>query len=299
MVPTHSIAYAEMGSSRSGCASHARSMTAMRLLAILALTLATLLPGSAFAYDLPGFDLKLGVRGGAGFSLVTEPSGTDAYPDIPYTDYYGFGAAFGLAAHVRILSIISFETGWIRSWDSVRGTIELDDVLAANGSRRERQELVQHISARRDHIPLILQFAIPIGVARPYLSVGVDLTISRGNRSYEVEAGDNDVPGVRDGNLASDPSLVSQWGSSPTAQNALNGRINRSSGDEVNTGIIVGLGVDIALEKIEMPVEFRAILYPGTGSTLADRGAFDEGPAYNDNWSAQLFILFGLDYVLF
>ena len=67
----------------------------------------------------------------------------------------------------------------------------------------------------------------------------------------------------------------------------------------MNIGIILGLGVDIVLEKVEMLIEFWAILYLGMGNDLAERGDFDGGPAYNDNWSAQLFILFGLDYVLF
>lgn len=256
--------------------------------------------GTAHAFDIPALTLKAGVRGGASVPFMLEPAGTEASPDVPYASYYGVGYNVGLNLHFRALDIISIETGWYRSWDNLSGTIELDDVReSAPDGRLRKQEALQRFRTSSDHIPVVLQVAIPISVARPFVSVGVDFALNRSNRRYNVESSGDPVPGVDEDGLTAD--LAQQWQQSARGQNLLNATLNDDPGTTV--GIVAGVGVNIALDKVELPVELRAVITPSAGGTLSDRGDFPSsgaGPTrYNDVWSTQVFLMLGLDYVIF
>lgn len=278
-----------------------RTLAGIALVALVALA-----PRTGHALDIPNLDLKVGIRGGPNVPLMLEPSGTSEFSTTPYTNYYGIGYNFGLALHFRMLSIISIEMGWMRSWERMDGRVELDTVLDRSTTPAQKQEFTQAFEARRDHIPIVAQFALPIGVARPFLSVGVDVVANTANRSYEVEELNDPIPGLGDDSRIS-TQLANEWRNSIEAQNGIAGSLDDDPGTYI--GIIAGLGVDIALEKVEIPVEFRMHFYPSAGGDMSDRGTFPSGtqqafdsasaPRYNDTPNMQLFILFGLDYVIF
>ena len=278
-----------------------RSLFGLTLVALVALT-----PQNAAALDIPRLDLKLGLRGGPSVPFMQEPSGMGDFATTPYTNYYGLGYNVGLALHFRMLNVISVELGWMRSWDTMRGRYELDDVLDRSATPAQKQELGQVFEAQRDHIPIVAQLALPIGVARPFLSFGVDVVTNTTNRSYRVEELNDTVP-IGDDYSGLSSQLTEDWRRSTPAQNALNAGLDEAPGTHL--GIIAGLGVDIALDKFEIPVEFRMHFYPEAGGAMSDRGTFPSGtqqafeaanaPRYNDTPTMQLFILFGFDYVIF
>lgn len=262
----------------------------------------------AHALDIPTFDLKIGIRGGASVPLLLDPADSGLYPNVPYTTYYGVGYNFGLNLHFRMFDILSIESGWYRSYDNLSGTIELNDVReASSDGRLRKQEFLQRFRTASDHIPVVLQVAIPISVARPFASVGLDFTVNRLQRRYNVERTTDPVPGIDEDGLTAE--LAAEWAESERGQNALTAALAPDPG--LTVGIIAGLGVNIALDKVELPIELRAVLTPSAGGALNDRGEFpsasqvvsrgttDTGTRYNDVWTTQFFILVGLDYLIF
>jgi hypothetical protein len=290
--------------------------------------------GHAMALDLPFADLKIGLRGGANYSILNNPPGTgDLYeynsptqadPDrvldyIPYTNYYGAGWNAGAALNVRFIDIIGLEVGYQYARESVRGTIEVADVQDcrfAPANPCYRQEVEQRISHTAHHVPIVLQASLPLGVARPFISLGLDIVVSRTDRSYEVNAR-SPLPEERRAGDEIDQGIADQWDVSPRGQNVMRAGLNPDTRDFYG-GFIAGVGVNLALKKIEIPIEFRAILYPATGGSITQRGEFGDvciseqreaglcgnpldqpAPAYNDVWTAQVFVLFGLDFLIF
>lgn len=290
--------------------------------------------GQASAFDLPFADLKIGLRGGANYAILNNPpdSGalyeynapTESNPDrvldyIPYTNYYGAGWNGGVALNVRFIDIIGVEVGYQYARESVRGTIEVADVQDcrfAPSNPCYRQELEQRISHSAHHIPMVVQASLPLGVARPFLSLGLDVVIARTDRSYEVNAR-SPLPEERRAGDEIDQGIADQWDVSPRGQNLLRAGLNPDTRDFYG-GLIAGVGVNIALKRIEIPIEFRAILYPATGASITQRGEFGDvctseqrqsgacsnpldqpAPAYNDVWTTQVFVLFGLDFLIF
>lgn len=286
-------------------------MTRHLRVAVVAATLFVALP--AHALDLYGIDLKVGVRGGANISLMAEPAGADAYRNVPYADYFGVGWNAGVALNFRIFNIGAIEVGWMRSHESASGSIELEDVVDCrfNPLNCPRQEIEQEFSFDADHIPIVAQVSLPFGVARPFLSIGADLVIGRNNRELSVTS-DDPLPNELDANDPDNADLLEDWATSARAQAALASSLNPDA-SETYVGLIAGLGVNIVLERVELPVEFRMHLYPESGATLDDRGVFPpactdeecvyvEGtppPRYNDIWTAQFLVLFGVDYRIF
>lgn len=290
--------------------------------------------GQASAFDLPFADLKIGLRGGANYALLNNPSNAGALYEynaftegnparvldaIPYTNYYGAGWNAGAALNVQFIDIIGIEVGYQYARESVRGTIEVADVQDcrfAPGNPCYRQELEQRISHSAHHIPIVVQASLPLGVARPFISVGANLVVARTDRSYEVNAR-SPLPEERRAGDEIDQGIADQWDVSPRGQNLLRAGLNPDSPDFYG-GFIAGLGVNLALKRVEIPIEFRAVLYPATGASITQRGEFGDvcasaqrqagecsnpldrpAPAYNDVWTTQVFVLFGLDFLIF
>jgi len=294
-------------------------------------------PTMASAWELPFVDLKLGLRGGANISLLANPPDAgelyqyqfipeNALTDdprystyIPYTNYYGTGWNAGAALNVRFVDIVALEFGYQRATESARGTIELADVRDCSflpDNPCYRQEVEQEFSQVAHHIPIVAQFYLPLGVARPFISLGVDVVAARTDRQLQL-IGRSPLPSELDASNPNQAATLEEWNNSPLGQNLLRSELNPDSPESFG-GFIAGLGVDIVLKKIEIPVEFRMHLYPATGVSISQRGNFgtvcprdlaatgactppltSAAPQYNDVWTSQFFILFGLDYLLF
>lgn len=296
----------------------------LRPLAVAAIALAAVtVPDAANALDIGGMDLRIGARGGPAVSYMPKPEDAQLYASTPYTNYMGLGWTFGAVLNYRLFGIVGIEAGWMRTLESAQGTTELRDVRQCqpDGSGPcQRQEFDQIFERTIDRVPITLQLALPTGLARPFLNVGLDLVVNQTNRQYRVEGRDplpEDLP-------AGDPR-IEQWEASYVGQNALRASLN----PDVNTaytGIIVGAGVDIRIKSIAIPVEFRANIYPSGGGLMPQRGEFGSpcvtpdpltgeianpaapictvgattpAPLYNDRWPMQFMILFGLDYRIF
>lgn len=295
------------------------------------------MPAAASAWELPFVDLKIGLRGGANISLLADPPDSgqlyqyqfvpqNALTDeprnstyIPYTNYYGTGWNAGAALNVRFVDIVALEFGYQRATESARGTIELADVRDCSflpDNPCYRQEVEQEFSQIAHHVPIVAQFYLPLGVARPFISLGVDVVVNRTDRQLQLN-GRSPLPSELDPSNPDQAATLAEWNASPLGQNLLRAELNPDSPDSFG-GFIAGLGVDIVLKKIEIPVEFRMHLYPSTGGSISQRGNFgtvcprelaasggcadpltSAAPQYNDVWTSQFFILFGLDYLLF
>jgi hypothetical protein len=303
----------------------------------IAAALGTLATSEANAWELPVVDLKIGLRGGANIAYMANPPDSDelyqyqftladsADSDprystyVPYENYYGVGWNLGAAINLRFIDIVGLEIGYQRATESARGTVELADVRDcqyAPSNPCYRQEVEQEFSLVAHHIPIVAQVYLPLGVARPFISLGVDVVASRTDRQLAVNAR-SPLPSQLDPNNEDQAATLNEWNNSPLGQNVLRSELNPDS-PEVFGGFIAGLGVDIALKRIEIPVEFRMHLYPATGASTTQRGEFGTpcprdlaatgacpdplslaAPQYNDVWTTQFFILFGLDYLLF
>jgi hypothetical protein len=279
------------------------------LTTIILLTTST----SAKAAEVFGVDLGVGLRGGPNLSLMNKPAGASVYGDTPYETYHGGGWNVGAALNLRLFDLVAFEAGYLYASESVSGTIELQDVRDCRWAPSPclRQEYDQRFSRRVHHVPLVLQASLPTGIARPFVSLGVDVVFKPSNRTYEV-TGRSRLPDELDPNDEGDAALLDLWARSARGQAGLNATVSNNT-DDVYAGLVAGIGVDIVLERIEIPVEFRLHLYPASGATIDERGdfagpcttedcAYDPArpaPAYNDIWTTQFFVLFGLDYRIF
>ena len=280
--------------------------------ALAAVTL-LLAASSASAAEVYGLDLRVGLRGGPNLSLMNKPADARLYGDTPYETSHGSGWNLGAAINLRLFDIAAFEAGYMYASESVSGTIELKNVRDCRyaPSPCQRQEVDQTFSRRVHHVPLVLQASLPTGVARPFVSVGVDLVFNPTDRTYEV-SGRSPLPDELDPNDEDDAALLDQWAVDGLAQATLAGTLSDDT-SAFYAGLIAGIGVDIALDRIEIPIEFRFHLYPSSGGTINERGSFAgpcttedcvydparPSPEYNDIWTTQFFILFGLDYRIF
>ncbi len=311
-----------------------RSILSALAIAASALSLTT---STATAWELPIVDLKIGLRGGANIAYMANPPDSDRLYQysfnltdeadseprystyIPYDDYYGVGWNAGAALNLRFIDIVGVEVGYQRATESARGTIEMADVrdcTYAPANPCYRQEVEQEFSLVAHHIPIVAQVYLPLGVARPFLSLGVDIVAARTDRQLTINPR-SPLPTQLNTDDPNQAATRAEWDRSPLGQNVLRSELNTGANDMFG-GFIAGLGVDIALKRIELPVEFRMHLYPSTGASITQRGEFGTpcprelastgacpaplslpAPRYNDVWTTQFFILFGLDYLLF
>ncbi len=276
------------------------------LLAFVAICV-TAVSSPAAALDIYGVDLKIGVRGGPNIAFLPRP--TDSSDDDrvnPQGLFYGLGWDVGGALQFRAFDIIGLEIGWLYTSEQAEAIIELEGVSDCSGGPRCA---VQETGARLDfnahHLPIALHLAAPLGTASPFVTAGIDFVLQRNNRSFSTHAID---PYPEDLDPIADAALIESWHNSVEANYLGNATLNDDAPERI-AGIIAGVGLNIRVDKIEIPVEFRANIYPVTGSTLNERGVFapsgmdtyDERITvqYNDTWNYQLFILVGLDYVIF
>lgn len=303
-----------------------------RYISALAFACTLVAATTASALEIPIVDLKIGIRGGANFSLLNNPadsgelyqytyqnpSGEDETGSyIPYTTYVGVGWNAGAALNLRFFKIVGLEVGYQYAHEAARGTIGLPDVQDCRFSDQCRdQEVEQEFSHTAHHIPVVVQASLPIGPARPFISLGIDLVLSRTDREYTVN-GQSPLPTELDPANADDQAVLDAWNRSPLAQNVLRAGLNPDTRDFYG-GFIAGIGVNLVTKRIEIPIEFRFTLYPATGASTSQRGEFGDvctepqrlagtcgdplsqpAPAYNDVWTTQFFVLFGLDYLIF
>lgn len=285
-----------------------------RLFAPAVAAAALLAAAPASALDIGGLDLRIGARGGAGMIMMNEPDDASLYGSTAYPGFRGVAWQFGAALNFRLFGFLGVEAGWLRSLDTVSGSVELKDVRrcidAAGNGPCQRQELDLVFERTSDHIPLTLQLALPTGVARPFLNVGLDLVVNQSRREFGAQARDP-FPEDLDPADPIEATMIEQWEASRIAQNALQSRIY-AEGNEAYTGIIAGLGVEIRVKSVAIPIEFRANIYPSAGATMPQRGEFgvpcaaeqcvvnaETAPQYNDRWPMQFMILFGVDYRIF
>lgn len=278
-----------------------RSITTLLGIAVLTLS------ADARALDIYGVDLKVGVRGGPNVSFLPRPVDVGEDDELnPQGLFYGVGWNVGLSLTARAFDIVGLEVGWLRGYETAEATIELEGVSdCSSGPRCSVQEVGAQLDFTSHHIPIVLHLSLPLGKARPFVTTGLDLVVARNDRNFSRFTIDP-LPDSLD--PEEDADLLADWDSSPEAQYYLGADLNEDH-DEQILGIIVGAGLNIDVDKFEIPVEFRLNIYPSTGDQLAERGVFppvgtttydpEFQVRYNDTWNYQLMILFGFDYVIF
>lgn len=277
------------------------------VLTFVALTF-LLIPQQASALDLYGVDLKIGARGGPNISLLPRPTDSNDDDAInPQGLFYGVGWNVGANLQIQAFDIVGLDIGFMYTSEQAEATIELEGVsdCSGGGARCRVQETGARLDFNAYHMPIALQLQAPLGTASPFVTIGVDFVLSRKNRSFSTHAID---PYPEDLDPVEDADLIERWDRSVEAAYLRNATLNENAPERI-AGIIAGVGLNISVDSIEIPVEFRANIYPVTGDTLSERGVF--APAgldtyderitvqYNDTWNYQIFILVGLDYVIF
>ncbi|MCB9520356.1 MAG: hypothetical protein H6698_00975 [Myxococcales bacterium] len=262
----------------------------------------------AHALDVYGVDLRLGVRGGPNIAMLPKPDDYSDYGDAtPYEFAYGTGWNAGVNLAVRAFDIASLELGWMRAHEHVASNaFELDGVLDCSSGRVRcpKQTLGYEMGFDANHFPIAIRLEVPTGVARPFITAGLDFVTGRTNREFNVVATD---PFPENLDPETQGELIDRYAASAEYNYARNAVLNEDAPTSY-TGIIAGIGLNMALDKIEVPVEFRLNLYPASGQHLNQRGVFPPRGLtaydpritveYNDVWRMQIFVLFGLDYLI-
>lgn len=277
----------------------------MGILAALAITV----PSTAsHALDIYGVDLKLGLRGEVGANWLPGPTDLDDRDTArPYDTFVGMGGGFGLAMQVRALDIVGLEIGWLRTFDTASAIISLEGINSVRcevGDSCPSAEIEARLSHQADHIPILLQLSLPTGLARPFANVGVDFVVKRHARELELVERDTWPENL---DPVEDADLIGAWEQSAEAQYLFDGGINRGRRGAY-AGIVGGVGVNITIKDIEIPIELRTTWYPIIGESIHERGVFaPEGSEYdprfaaqfNDYWFMQGMVMIGFDYVIF
>jgi hypothetical protein len=291
-----------------------------RLLTLLPVLLLLLGASRAEARNIMGFDLKLGLRAGPNFSVLREPKDIGSYQTVPYPSmYYGLGWSGGLTLNARVIDLLGVEVGALLSFDEMEGHTELNVTDSENN--REKVKFNQFLSQRSLHLPVVAQLHLPIGLARPFASAGIDLVVSRSSRTYSQDFGSFAVPEAN----SNSPDRA-EWYRSALAQAAAGADINDAD-TAIYGGLIGGIGVNIVAPKIEIPIELRVAYYPTVGTETTQRfadplangirtcsedsvfvtettcaalptGATPAKLLYNDAPQFQFVVLFGFDYML-
>lgn len=262
----------------------------------------------ATALDIPLVDLKVGVRGGPNMAFLPNPVDVDEDDALnPQGTFYGAGWNLGAALQVRAAGIVGLEFGWWHTVEHAEAIIELEGVsdCSIESGRCAIQEVGAGLHFVSHHFPIALHLTLPTGKARPFVTGGVDLVVNRRDRAFRHIRQD---PLPSDLDPIEDAELLAKWETDAEAQYYLNADVRREHPDLI-AGILVGAGLNIVTDAVEIPIEFRLNIYPVTGDELDERGdfpppgttAYDPSVQvrYNDSWNYQLFILFGLDYVIF
>ena len=272
------------------------------------LAVALSLPSSASGLDIYGVDLKLGLRAEVGANWLPSPTDLGSRDTVrPYDTFVGMGGGFGLALQVRALDIIGLELGWLRTFDTASAIITVEGINSVRcepGQSCPSAEVEARLSHQADHIPLLIQLSLPSGLARPFANVGLDFVVKRHARELELVERDTWPENL---DPVEDADLIGAWEQSSEARYLFDGGINRDRRGAY-AGIVGGLGVNIAIKNIEIPIELRTTWYPIIGDGIHERGVFAPEDSeydprfatrYNDYWFMQGMVLIGFDYVIF
>jgi len=258
-----------------------------QLLACLALSALLVVPSTTSALDIPLLDLRAGVKGGVNINILSDVFEEDSVPVYP--GYFGIGWALGgaLSFHYTgplIGAGIAIE--FLYSSENATGTIEFDRDLGSDGSKEESD---MTLSASGLHLPIYAQVAVGAGVARFFLNLGVDINFSRSGHELVVEQSGDAEPFSEgcDPGVDCDPFPARDFG---------------VNGIDSSTFALIGLGLDIDVGPVTVPVEFRWLVNPNFGNSITDRtNITGDLPAftYNNEWHYQVFVLFGANYKIF
>jgi hypothetical protein len=280
----------------------------MRTILALTLVMLSLNAGPAHAFEIYGVELKLGLRGEVGGNWLPNATDLDDNDRVrPYDTFAGMGGGFGLAMQFRALNIIGLEISWLRSFDSGTAIISVEginSVTCSPGQSCPSTEVGATLSHQADHIPILLQLTLPTGLARPFVNIGFDFVVKRHARRLELTERD---PWPENLDPVEDAALIQAWDESVEARYLFEGDVNRSR-DGAYAGIVGGLGVNITIKNVEIPIELRTTWYPIIGESIHQRGIFAPenseydplfAAQYNDYWFLQGMLMIGLDYVIF
>jgi hypothetical protein len=264
----------------------------MRTLCGLCACVAVLMSaGAASALDIPLHDLRIGIRGGPNINIITEVSEDD--PDPVYPGFVGIGWFIGGALSYDFMDIVGLTIEVLYSSERASGSAEFSDDVGPPGSsdlKKEQSDFTLEASAV--HLPIYVRGQIPGGVARPFLHVGVDLVLSRSSHAMSVERrGDAPpfTPGCTPG-VDCDPFPPQNY---------------EVNGIDSQTFFLLGVGIDIDVGPVTIPIEFRGLFNFGHGDSIRDRtrslgqGEAGERYAYNNDLTYQVMVLFGVNYVIF
>lgn len=254
----------------------------MRHLIVLFTAIAVLgSANSADALDVPFVDLAIGVRGGPSMSIISKVSEEDPEPVFP--GFFGVGWAVGGGISVDYLDIVGLHIEFIYSSDSATGSVEFDEDLG-DDSKKESSDFTFEVTQM--HLPIYVRGSIPSGVARPFVHVGIDLVLNRGDHNFVVEQR-GDAPaydGVCEVGIECDPFPQRLFGADPV---------------DTSFFVLVGLGLDIDVGPVSVPVEFRGLINPGYPDSVRERTTLSTSEPnfrYGDEFEYMIQILFGVDY---
>lgn len=211
------------------------------------------------------FDLKLGVRGGPNFSLLLQPTDSDAYQTVPYPKImFDLGWNIGGTLNMRAWDLIGLEIGAMYGIDSLKGGSKIDNVV----DQGTRKVITNNISFSQStlHIPIVAQMTLPFSVIRPFGSLGVDLVVKRFSRTYQQDFDTFVPPDEAD---VTDPDH-DEFYRSALAQGAYRSQLNQDD-QQIYGGFVLGAGVTIAAPRVEIPLEARIVYYHSTGWDTTDR----------------------------
>jgi hypothetical protein len=260
----------------------------MKRTAVLVLTLAlTVLSSSAAALDFPFIDLRIGARGGPNLNFISDVQEDDPVPVYP--GFFGIGWFVGGALsfdYVGPLVGVGMTIELLYSSESASGSVEFDRDLGDDGTKEESE---LGLSSSGLHLPIYARAMIGAGVARFFVNLGVDLNFQRSDTEMTVEQLGDVAPfteGCSPG-IDCDPFPARDFGVSPV---------------ESTTYFLLGMGLDIDVGPVTVPVEFRWLVNPNYPLSVRERTVETGGVPeylYEDAWHYQVFVLFGANYKIF
>ncbi|MCA9562292.1 MAG: hypothetical protein KC561_02330 [Myxococcales bacterium] len=271
--------------------------THIRKITIVLAALLLFAPSMASALDIPLVDLRIGLRGGPNVNILPEVDEND--PEPVYPGFAGIGWFIGGALSFDYLSIIGISIELLYSNEQATGSAEYDEDLGTDQKKEESEFILSNTAL---HLPIYIRAQVPGGVARPFVHVGVDFAFNRSNHDLTVEQR-GDAPPF-DGTC--DPSIptIDQPGQTPCEVDPFPDRLYVVDGVDSSTSVLVGLGLDIDVGPVTIPIEFRGLIRPSFDSSITERTVIDTSGdfvtyRYENEWQYQVFVLFGVNYVIF
>jgi hypothetical protein len=237
----------------------------------------------AQGFDLPLIDLRLGIRGGPNVNIL--PDVVEDDPEPVYPGFYDVGYVIGGALSFDYMGTIGIAIELLYSVEPATGTVEFSRDVGEDNTKEESEFILE---TTRLHFPIYIRAQIPSGVAQAFVHLGVDLVLSSSDQSLTVSQR-GDAPAFFDGCTPGedcDPFPDHLFDTSPI---------------DSMSYFLVGIGLNIDVTAVTVPVEIRGLFNLGLDDSIETRARVNsEGVAlYNDEWNYQVMVLFGLDYVIF